>query len=732
MPDQPNQPGQRNIASHGDHNVNVSGDCPTIHVHQVPPLPPLSPRHQLRAPVSDFVGREKQINDLLAALRTSGQSNMACISGISGLGGIGKTELALVVAAHLVAEYPDAQLLVELHGAEAQPRATTEALADCICAFLGADARRNLPEDEASLKRLYLECLTGKRVLVVLDNAADAAQIHPLSPPPGCAVLVTSRENLHLPGLRARIQLDELAPAEAHALLQEMTAASRGPQGIADAVADQICYLCGYLPLAVRAAGGLLDVTPDLDAADYAKELHDERQRLALHYTNAEGRTVSVEASFMLSYRRLSAEAARVFRALAVFPADFDSAAVEAIAADAGHKQLSDLLRRNLVRYDATTKRYQLLDLARVFTNAQTTDEAERTAWQRSHARYFCELLAKANELYLAGGAQVTAGLALYDSESANIAAGQTWVARHAADDEVVRLRMNYANAGYLVLALRLHPRERIRWLTEQLAAARQLKEREYEGVALGNLGVAHKELGEPRKAIEFHEQHLLIARELGDRRGEGIALGNLGVAYADLGEPSKAIEYYEQYLVIARALGDWRNEGNALGNLGAVYAELDEPLKAIKFYEQHWALARENGDWRGAGNVLGNLGIALNKLGKPHQAIEYHKQSLILKREIGDRRGEGNSLGNLGTSYLNLGEPRQAIEFYEQALVVRRTIGDRRGEGSSLWNLALAWEQLGDHSQAIASAEAALPIFEAIESPHAAMVREALAKWRQ
>lgn len=693
MPDQPNQPGQRNIASQGDHNVNVSGDRATIHVHQAPPLPPPSPRHQLRAPVSDFVGREKQINDLLAALRTGGQSNTASISGISGLGGIGKTELALVVAAHLAAEYPDAQLLVELHGAEAQPRATAEALADCICAFLGADARRNLPEDEASLKRLYLECLTGKRVLVVLDNAADAAQIHPLLPPPGCAVLVTSRETLHLPGLLARVQLDELAPAEARKLLQEMTAVARGPKGIEDTVADQICYLCGYLPLAVRAAGGLLDVTPDLDAADYAKELHDERQRLALQYTNAEGRTVSVEASFMLSYRRLSVAAARVFRALAVFPADFDGAAVEAIAADAGHKQLSELLRRNLVRYDAVTKRYWLHDLVRVFANAQTTDEAERAEWQAEHSSYFCGLLAKARDLYLAGGGQVTAGLALYDREHVNIAAGQSWAINCSTDDDAaLYLCMVYPDAGAYIFDLRAHPREQIRWLEAQLVAARRLKRLDMEGHALGNLGVAHSNLGETCKAIEFYNQRLVIAQKIGDRCGESIVLSNLGVAHKDLGETRTAAEFYERALVIAHQIGDRRGESAVLGNLGNIYFLLDETSRAIEHYEKY----------------------------------------LLIARETGDRRGEGLALGSLGGGYKKLGEIPRAIDYYVQSLFIAREIGDRRSEGTTLWNLALLWEQLDDREQAITSAASAFSILVEIEDSRAKMVCAALAEWRQ
>lgn len=764
MPDQPAQPRQRNVINRGDHNIIIPGDNNAVTIHQAPPLPPPSPLHQLRAPVGDFVGREKEITTLLAALQHDGESNTASISGISGLGGIGKTELAYVVAAHLAPQYPDAQLVVDLRGTDAVPRPPADALAECVRAFAGLEAR--LPDDEATLVRLYRECLTGRRVLVVLDNAAADEQVRPFLPPPGCALLVTSRATLHLPGLRTRIQLDELAPAEARALLQEMV-----PR-VPDAVADQICSLCGYLPLAVRAAGGLLDVTPDLDTAAYAAELRDTRARLALRYANAEGRNISVEASFQLSYQRLPEATARVFRALAVFPADFDGVAVEAIAADAGRLHLRELLRRNLVRYRTEEQRYRLHDLARVFADAQAS-EVERAAWQVEHARYFCALLARANELYLEGGTQIMAGLALYDCEHANIAAGQTWATNHTlADNAAAYLCAIFPGVGADVLYLRLHPREWMRWFEAQLSAARRLKQRTLEGLALGGLGLAYAELGEGCDAIKFFEQHLTLAREIGDRQAEskvlgnlgnahfllsdmqkaiecheqqlGIAckiedqrskcsaLGSLGNAYFRMGKTHKAIELYEKCLAMDREIGNRRGEGNDLGNLGNSYANLGETQKAIKFYEQQLVIVCQIGDRRGEGNARGNLGLAYASMGEIRKAIEFYEQALIIRREIDDRSGENGDLGNLGIAYKNLGEIRKAIGLYEQALVIAQEIGDRRSAGNVRWNLALAWEQLGNLTLAITNAAVALKIFEEIKLPCAEIVRAQLAKWRQ
>ncbi|HKG79316.1 MAG TPA: tetratricopeptide repeat protein [Pyrinomonadaceae bacterium] len=459
----------------------------------------------------------------------------------------------------------------------------------------------------------------------------------------------------------------------------------------AEPAAEQICKLCGYLPLALRAAGSLLKITVDLDPVDYIAQLQDERNRL--ERIGTEGVEIDVATSFNLSYARLATEAARVFRLLSVFPATFDALAEEVVCADAGHVQLSDLVRRSLVLYDESTKRYRLHELARLFADAKLSTE-ERAVGQKRFATHYKHVLAAARDLYLEGGKSLLRGLALFDLEWGNIQEGHAWVAAQAdaADADVARLGINYPDSGLYVLSLRLHPRELIRWLEIALAAARQLQDREGEGVALSNLGNAYRNLGETRRAIHFLEQALLIDRELGDRRGEGVDLGNLGNAYFRLDETRRAIQFYEQALLIDREIGHRRGEGNALGGLGSAYFTLGETRRAIQFYEQR----------------------------------------LTIAREIGDLRGEGNALGNLGNAYFTLDETRRAIEFYEQTLLIHRDIGDRRGEGSGLFNLSLALDQLGDRAQAIQHAEQALIIYEQIEDPTAVEVGEQLAAWRE
>ncbi len=666
--------------------------------------------HEAPRPPADFTGREDELKELLSAIEDGGLT----ISGLQGMGGIGKTALALKLVELLKPRYPDAQFFLDLKGAITKPLTVAEALAHVVRGYHPA---AKLPESESELHGLYLSVLDGQRALLLMDNAANAAQVEPLIPPASCLLLVTSRQHFTVPGLAAK-NLDTLSEADARNLL--LTIAPR-----IETKADEIAALCGHLPLALRLAATALVTYRNLSTADYVRRLRNRQQRLQL-----------IEASLSLSYELLSEALRERWRWLAVFPDTFASdaaAAVWEVEVDEAQNILGELMVTSLVEWNETSGRYSLHDLARLFADDKLNAE-EHAVGQKRFATHYKEVLATANELYKKGGESLLRGLALFDLEWGNIQAGHAGVAAQAdtADTDMTRLGMTYPDAGVYVLDLRQHSREWIAWLEIALTAARRLEHREGEGVALGNLGTAYKNLGETRRAIHFHKQYLVIAREIGDRRGEGVALGNLGTAYKNLGETRRAIQFYEQRLAIAREIGDRRGEGNALGNLGLAYADLGETHHAIEFHEQCVAIARDIGDRRGEGAVVGNLGIAYATLGETRRALQFYEQQLAIVREIGDRRSEGAALGNLGISNATLGETHRAIQFYKQQLAIVREIGDRRGEGNALGNMSLALDELGERAQAIDYAEQALTIFEQIEDPNAAKVRARLAVWRE
>ncbi|MSU57963.1 MAG: tetratricopeptide repeat protein [Pedosphaera sp.] len=678
-----------------------------------------SPLHQLPPPPAAFTGRDEELADLEKKLTTDHAAG-ATISGkqhagLQGLGGVGKTALATVLAHRLQDRYPDAQLYLNLRGADPDhrpPVTSVEAMQTLIHVFR-PEAR--LPDSLDQLTPWYHSVLNDAgRVLLLLDNAADADQVRPLLPPANCLLIVTSRAQFQLPGLATR-NIDCLAPAKSQELLLKLSARFYG-------VAKEAAELCGHLPLALEVFAGAVNGRNLSSVRELLDRLRAGKDKLS-----------AVDATFQLSYELLADDLRGYWVRLAVFSASFDLPAAAAVWSvgldDVARDVLQVFVNASLVEYNQSNGRFRLHDLVRQFCDGKL-NEAQRIAARLRHARHYCSVGATTDKLYQQGGENVRLGVELFDRERTHLEAAFDWL-QTRRDQETAALLVELVDAVAYTGGLRFHPRQRIRWLEGQLAAARITKNRGAEGAALGNLGNAYAALGDARKAIEFHEQALVIAREIGDRRGEGAALGNLGHAYAALGDARKAIEFHEQALVIAREIGDRRGEGQDLGNLGSAYFALGDARKAIEFYEQQLVIGREIGDRRGEGTALGNLGIAYRNLGDTRKAIEFYEQALVVFREIGDRRGEGNALGNLGNAYAALGDARKAIEFYEQHRDIAREIGDRRGAGNALWNSALALDQLGDRAQAMVRAEEALRIREAIEDPNAAQVRAQLAKWR-
>ncbi|PKB81644.1 MAG: hypothetical protein BZY88_06080 [SAR202 cluster bacterium Io17-Chloro-G9] len=667
-----------NIASTVSGGVGIAGDQTevtgqvagrdlSITYENFSPLTISTALHQIPRPSDDFTGRQAELKELLEKIQQGG----VAISGLRGLGGIGKTALALVLAHRLAPEYPDAQFYLDLKGTSPEPLSPADAMAHVIRSY---NREVSLPENENELRALYNSMLYSQRAIVLMDNAADADQVRNPIPPEGCILLVTSRRRFDLPGLFA-MDLDTLAPGEARDLLVMICPRIGGH-------ADRIAELCGYLPMAMELAGRALNQRVDFSPAQYLRRLVEAQQRFP-----------EVDASLSLSYDLLTQELQRSWRTLAVFPGLFvmpAAAAVWEVDSDAAQDNLGDLLGYSLVEWDPGNQRYHLHDLGRLNADGQLTEE-ERTTAQRRHATHFRDVLMIAQRWYIQGDRRMMDGLALFDLEWGNIQAGQAWAQAHSeVVDEATGLCSDYPGAADL-LGLRLHQRDQVRWLEAALTAARRLGDRSAEGRHLGNLGIAFRELGDTRRAIQHHELALANSQASGDRRAEGDDLGGLGSAHLDLGDTRRAIEFYEQALAISRELSDRKAEGQDLGNLGSAY----------------------------------------NRLGEHQSAIEYLERSLDICRELGYRRGEGAVLGNLGNAYAGLGQARRGLEFHEQALAISRELGDRRAESHNLWNMAIALLRLGERDQAIEQAEVALQMMVEVEDPNVESVRETMDQWR-
>jgi len=673
----------------GERDFSISGSNKPLIPHQIPSPPP------------DFTGRDDDIEYLLERF---GQGTT--ITGLRGMGGIGKTALAFKLAEKLIDRYPDGQIFVNMNGTSDEPLTAAEAMSQIIHAY-ETDAR--LPAIESELSGLYRSKLHSKKVLILLDNAANDDQVRPLLPPSSCGLIVTSREKFTLPGLIEK-DLNIMPSPDACALLLKI--ASR----IGDH-AEELARLCGYLPLALRAASSLLANELDLSIAEYLKELRNERTRL--ERIGGEGVELDVEASFNLSYSRLKQDEARVFRLLSIFPAGFDANAEEFLCKDKGHKRLSKLVRWSLVDFYERNNRYRLHDLARIFAAKsllKEDGEAVRSAAMKRYFVRYLNVLTKAQDLYEKGGNNIILGLEILDRELSNIQAGQAWIEKIAKSNaKAAALCISYAYATS-ILSLRLHPYNLIHWLEVSLDVARQLNKPD-EGAILIGMGNCYVALGEARKAIELYEQGLPIFRKIRDQRNEGIVLCNLGGAYAKMNETRKAIDYYEQALPIARKIGDQECEGVNLANLGSAYDDLGDARKAIEYDDQALAMACKIGDRKCEGDALGNLGLVYADLGDTPKAVEHYEQALAIAREIGYLSCEGRNLVNLGEAYVDLGETRKAIDYYEQALTIAQEIGDKENKAESFCDLGKAYLELKEIDKAINYITQSLDLARNIES---------------
>ncbi|MDX2029727.1 MAG: tetratricopeptide repeat protein [Blastocatellia bacterium] len=747
--------------------------------------------NQLPPPLPEFTGREFELEEFVAE-HNRFQTRLL---GMQGLGGVGKTTLALKLADQLKEQYPDAQFYLDLKGASPLPLPVAEAQAHIIRAYLPTV---RLPESEAELNHLYRSLLLDKRVLLLLDNAVNTQQVQGLVAPGECLTIITSRQPVLLPGMFSR-QLEGLPAPEAREILQRLA-----PR--VGALADRVAELCGYLPLALRLAASTLAFEPSLRVEEYVDRLGELKQTERLRHP--------VDAVVTLAYDLLAPSLQKLWRLLAVFSDTFDGSAAASIwTLNPAHAEtaLDRLLAGSLIERNRASGRYRLHDLMSAFAETRLTEEERALACQR-HSAHYQSVLHEADALYEQGGDLFKLGLDLVDMEWMNIQSGQVWAASNMTRDRAAcELCNSYPDAGKFVLDLRQHPRERIRWSEAALEAAQRMnrskssarhliglgdsyialsevhhaiefyerglklasgaKDRRAEaeslsglgnayylggglgrarevhekamelfaalgdrrGVAdsLGNLGMAHYAMGEVRKAADLFARQLKAARESGDRRNESIALGGLGLTQYVMGDSRRAAELFNQQLAITREIGDRRGEAVALSNLGNACATLEYTQQAIAYHEQALTIAREMSDRRAEATALGGLGVAEYLAKNVARSVELLESQLKLTREIGDRRGEAIALGNLGEARIASGDAAAAIEPLKQAFQVASQIGDVQAQGNALFHLAIALDDLGERKQAIRQAESALELFRVEGHPSADLVKRQLDSWR-
>ncbi|MFY7568086.1 BTAD domain-containing putative transcriptional regulator [Streptomyces sp. WI04-05B] len=712
------------------------------------PAPALVRPAQLPATVPDFTGRAAFVSELSKVLSSassasSEQGRVMAVSALAGIGGVGKTTLAVHVAHQTRSAFPDGQLYVDLQGAGTQA-AEPETVLGAFLRALGT-AESAIPDSLEERAALYRSVLDGRRVLVLLDNARDAAQVRPLLPGmEGCAALVTSRVRMvDLAGAHL-VDLDVMSPEEALQLFTKIVGTER--VAAERKAALDVVAACGFLPLAIRIAASRLAARRTWTVSVLAEKLGDERRRL----DELQAGDLAVKATFELGYGALDGQQARAFRLLGLADGPDISlaaaAAVLGLPVDEAEEVLESLVDTSLLE-SAAPGRYRYHDLVRLYARS-CAERDEHPPGERESA------MSRLLDFYLA---TVAATYRVQRPEDRLVDhlehaeyPGLTFADSHAAQDWV------HAEAVCVLACVRqsatrpnmLRRAADVLWVAVELAesgtdskeyeavaaivrdAARSAGCRRTEARALTTLAFVHHVSGSLfDAAVQESERATELALAADDQYTACWSSNISGVVALyqsrhDAGEAhfTRAIESY-------RAFADHPGEASALCNLSRIHLATGRTDSAVALAKQGTAMYDAMGHTVRGANGRYALGLALTQSGQLTEAADHLDEALRVFRDSRQRLWEGMTLFRLAEVDLAAARSARAAANAEQALTVLRGIGGEWRRGNVLTVLGRALHGIGQLDRAQVCWQDALGIFESLGAPEADAVRELLAR---
>ncbi|GIH10362.1 regulatory protein AfsR [Rhizocola hellebori] len=652
---------------------------------------------QLPPPIAALIGRESQrqmITRALIGLHARGAA--PAIIAVHGPGGVGKSALALVSAHEVADQFPDGQLYVDLQGATmvVSPLRPEDVVGRFLRA-LGVPAAQ-VPVDAGEAEGLYRTLLSQRRVLIVADNAADAAQVLPLFPAsPRSAIIVTSRRVLAAVDATVQIGLGPLSATDAEFLLG-LTA------GAAKAVADPaavaaVAKACGYLPLALRVAGARLVARDDWSFGDLAQRLTTEHHVLR-ELADSED---TLRNSLSVSWRALSAStdavdamASRLLPALAVVQvADVDAGlagALLGLTAEPAELALDRLTEARLV--EVAHGRYRMHDVVRLFATelASQLGPAVRGQllgaaldWYRRGALQANRLMRGDNHIRFLPEPQGQPGPALADAGEAG-----TWLDVERANLLTVTRQalagtgQQGRDAGQLVMALypglisRGHAYEYEMLCRSVLSRADRLDEPKTVAATAKNLAVLYRLQVRTDEALHCLDQAYDLSQSIGDRYGEASAIEVRGMIHVTQGDSERAFADLQTAVQMRRELDDPGGEGVALCNLAEAHFRFGQPERSLEFLQASLAIRRERANPAGEAITLANIAEVQLKIGRTLDALESTEASLARSQQSAERLNEGRTRSLRAKILLQLGRIDEAVKECEEALRLAEASG--------------------------------------------------------
>ncbi|MFI6499645.1 BTAD domain-containing putative transcriptional regulator [Nonomuraea typhae] len=694
----------------------------TADVAPAPPVPaPAARPAQLPADIGDFTGRRHQADEMAASL-TPGQTLV--VSALAGIGGVGKTTLAVHVAHRVAGDFPDGQLYLDLQGMSPDPVDPAAALGS----FLRALGLADLPDGLADRAALFRSALAGRRMLVLLDNARDTRQVLPLLPgAPGCAVVVTSRAKLADLAGAAHVALEVLDPGEALELFSRVTGAER--VAAERGAAMDVVAACGFLPLAVRIAAGRLVARPAWTVASLRDRLADERDRLAVLKIG----DLAVEATFALGYQQLAPAEARAFRLLAAAGGPSISLAAAAATLELPETETEDLCEALVdlsLLESPSPGRYHYHDLLRVFALGRAGED-ELTAARR-------RLL----DHYLAGARAVLRctwpGSFLIDqlaTAEADFPAfpgsleAKEWVAREFAAVVAVLgapgTPPRHSVDLLQVLILDTDPGQRggelVRPLTALAAAAHD--DPLVEGRARYLLGYVYWYIGRPDDCAREAMRALQLVGQTGDLLVRlGLTQAH-GIRLLAAGDHAGAADCLAELVEVRRSIGDRAGTAWDLANLANALTNLGDYVTAHARVEESIAIVRELGHHSILTYALGERGRVLLRLGHDQAARADLVQAIAMARQTCETYLESRARLALAELHLTAGRDLEALAEAEAAAayVVDHGTGILRAQAVAMLGRALL--RVGQDERGLACLRTAHEVFERLGHPMAAEI---------
>ncbi|MEV5689102.1 tetratricopeptide repeat protein [Streptomyces sp. NPDC052164] len=702
-------------------------------------LAPLTAVRTLPRDVAAFTGRQAEVDQISAVAQPS---RVVTIHTIDGMPGIGKTALAVHAARRLADRYPDGQMFLRLnaHTPGQSPADPADALAALLLS-LGIDPR-SIPDGLEARAGLWRDRLTGLRMLLVLDDAADHAQVEPLLPgAEGCLVLVTSRHRLAALDGAVPLPLDILGPTDAALLFTRLAHRTPTTAADTDAVA-QIVELSGYLPLAIALLAGRFAHHPRWNLAEYAEEFASTQDRL--DELAAGGRAVA--AAFDMSYRALPAKRQSLFRRLGLHPGPdieaYATAALAGIPLPEARRELETLYINHLIDSPAPG-RYRLHDLLRSYARTLAEhDPADDCGASTGRLLDYYQHTAEAAERHLAEAPRTATPVADPSPAAApgmaNHEQALAWMRTERANliacihQAIATAR--HPQAIYLTAALAAFLRQQGHWdeaVSLHRAAATSARltgNRLGETGALAELGWVRYLTGDFPEAARLTRQALELYRALGNRLGEANTLRELGWVRYLTADYTEAARLTWQALELYRALGNRLGEAYTLRGLGWVQYSTGDYTAAADLTRQALDISRSLGNRPGEAHALRELGRVRYATGDYTAAADLLQKSLTLFQDLRDVQGQVEVLNSTGALLIaSVGPGGGALAVYQQALHLARRIHSPLDEAHALEGSARCHARSGDHPAALADLHQAVGIYQRIRAAEAPAVAEYL-----